>query len=101
MSIEYFARMKVDSAVTEGLARQVQADTRFRILDSADPRRLLLQLTRNPPRSEWPEDIEIQFQPDGIYVAFHSATRDDRADVVEFLESTLDSLGSPAKFLED
>ena len=50
---------------------------------------LLLRWRGLPSRTEWPEDVAISFVPDGMFAVFHSATADQRQNLINSLESLI------------
>jgi len=50
---------------------------------------LLLRWNGPPSRAEWPEDIAISCVPDGVFAVFHSATADQRHNLINSLESLI------------
>jgi hypothetical protein len=99
MSIEYFAAVEPSDDCIAALLHELQLDHRYEVLPSPTPRRILLRLTKQPARTEWPEDVEISFR-NGIYIAFHAADRDCRETLLALLKSKLAECGYPVDFEE-
>jgi hypothetical protein len=54
---------------------------------------------QHPRREDWPEDIRIRRESDGILLAFDTAARDQRERFLNFLGSKLEQLtGEPVSF---
>jgi hypothetical protein len=100
MGVEYNAPVRPTKACIASILRELETDGRYRVLPSSRPGRILLRLAARPPRDEWPEDIEVRFH-EGVYVAFHSADRDERNTFLRFLESKLTEFGCDTKFSEE
>lgn len=78
MSYEYFAAVGADTSVPlTQLFDSSDMRSRVEVL-SAAPSEVLLRWLDAQKRSEWPEDITVVRQPDGLLISFHSGTASNR-----------------------
>lgn len=101
MSIELFAKIEASAQYISDIANILKKDESYLILNNPNPSRILLRLKKNPPRVDWPEDVELNFSAEGIFLIFHSANSDDRTGLVRILESTLLKHGKNVCFEEE
>jgi hypothetical protein len=99
VSVEYHVSCNPDDAWLDALFEATSHDARFVVLARA-PRRLSLRFSKCPPRDRRPEDVAVQLDETGVYVAFHTAERAERAEVLRMLGEAMAGSGCAATFEE-
>src|SRR5438034_11341919 len=100
MSYEFIATLPEavpdSSSLLQALARRLPLE----VVPAPDGR-LLLRWTDQPKRVEWPEDIELSCNPDGIVVSVHAGTASQRLALLDALADELAKrIGTPVSFEE-
>ena len=89
MSFEYHARLpRNEPASLLDLVRASVAKLPVEILSTLDDG-MQLRWTALPRRSQWPEDVTVACDAEGVLVSFHSATGSQRDLLIGCLASTL------------
>jgi len=89
MAFEYLAALGADTSIP--LAKLFDSsDMRSRIeVLSAGSSEVLLRWLEAPRRAEWPEDIAVVRQPDGLLISFHSGTASARGEFLSCIRTQL------------
>jgi hypothetical protein len=99
MSDEYRAPCGLTDAIIEAVSRAIAHDPRFVVL-SRLPSRLSLRIAKYPARVTDPEDVDVRFEEEGVYVSFHVSGRHDRAEGLEAFRAALAHAGCNVEFDE-
>lgn len=89
MSYEYFAGVSPESSIP--LIKLFDSSDVSLLAEvlSAAPSEVLLRWLDLPKRSEWPEDITVVRQPDGLLISFYSGTAARRDEFLAYLRMRL------------
>lgn len=80
MSYEYFAAVGPDIPIQlDQLFNSAHMRTRVEVLSNA-PLGVSLRFLEAPRRTEWPEDIAVERNPDGLLISFHAGTASSREE---------------------
>ena len=101
MSVEFVCVVGTEKDWRGAFLDAIRSNPSYQLLSSCDDDQLLLRIAKNPPRSNWPEDVTLLFRTGQICVQFHSADRSDRTTLIALLETTLAHFGSAARFTEE
>lgn len=102
MSYEYFASIPQCNGdlIIESISAAINVLS-VEVVPTSIGGSLLLRWHGLPSRTEWPEDIAISCVADGIFAVFHSATADQRHNLMSSLEPLISQVaGSRVRFDE-
>ncbi|MBI5535272.1 MAG: hypothetical protein HY898_21270 [Deltaproteobacteria bacterium] len=100
MGIEYACDVVGTGDFRSAISSGLHDDPCVELLPSSDACLIKLRFRETPRREEWPEDVDVTFEPMRIAVVFHSATRQQRQYLVQLLENLLLEAGCSGKLVE-
>lgn len=102
MSYEYLAPIGSDVALPLKQLFESPALPSYIEVLAATQSQWQLRWRDAPRRAQWPEDITVSRQLDGLWVSFHSGTSDDRQALLSWLTPHLQQMaGVRIEFEED
>jgi hypothetical protein len=101
VSIEFETEISGAGDVLSAIVDALKEDPEVETLSSTEAGVITLRLRTNPPREKWPEDVALTVEPKHLYVAFHSATRQQREHLVTLLEQAISRAGCSGKLVEE
>jgi hypothetical protein len=84
-------------SIVSGLA----ADEALEVLGPTDGAVIALRFRANPPRAHWPEDATITFEPGRVVLTVHAGTREQRAHLVDAIDTLIAQTGCTGRLIED
>jgi hypothetical protein len=101
MGIEFEAvDPRLPEDLGERLRRDVVASGRWVEVGRNPGAAFSVRRVDQPPRREWPADVDVFFEHGSLRVVFHSATGRDRERFVEVVRDCLRSVGSDGHLAE-
>lgn len=92
MSIEYSIsfQKKLSVDLVRHILNEISKYPGWSVVKSSDSHLQMRSLAKEQ-RTDWPEDIEIKIDQGSFYLAFHSATRQERNELISFIHNLLKS----------